>query len=102
MLKFSGEIPVRSDTDAKALFSDGAHLERSGTGVVNPNVSNGNRCLLGAAWVRTGCVEKAARFPEIMSIDNTCKSNEEQRPLNKIQGPAAFASSCVCGARCNK
>jgi len=43
------------------------------------------RILMGVAWISTAALDKIRRFPEVLSIDVTNKTNKEGRPLFKVQ-----------------
>jgi hypothetical protein len=43
------------------------------------------RILMGAAWISTAALDKVRRFPEVLSVDVTSKTNKEGRPLFKVQ-----------------
>jgi hypothetical protein len=46
----------------------------------------GTRMLMGVVWVTVENLEKGARFPEVASLDVTCKTNNEERPFFKVTG----------------
>ena len=48
--------------------------------------SSESRILMGIAWTTAAFQDKAARYPEVMSLDATCKTNDERRPFYKLQG----------------
>ena len=46
----------------------------------------GTRMLMAVVWTTTAALDKGKRFPELASIDATCKTNDEERPFVKVTG----------------
>ena len=44
------------------------------------------KILMGVVWCTTESLKKSHLFPEIASMDSTCKTNKEGRPLFRITG----------------
>ncbi len=50
------------------------------------NIDYSKPILMGVVSSETKLLEIGARFPELATADTTCKTNQECRPLFKIQG----------------
>ena len=56
------------------------------TGSRNSTFDQSKRMLMAVVWATVASLEKNARFTELVSLDNTCKSNKAGMALMKAQG----------------
>ncbi len=41
---------------------------------------------MGVVWCTTASIQKSQRFPEVASMDSTCKTKKEGRPFFRVTG----------------
>ena len=74
------------DKEINTPLCEGPAIDNDLVSSARQHISGADRILLGAAWVDDANYQQFLRFPEVLFIDSTHKTNNEARPLLLLCG----------------